>query len=96
MPHTNARGTTNKNERGNTRDRAARRAYLIKTFASDVSPLWCRCYRCGVILNKNTVTVDRIVPGSKGGKYTRNNIRPSCSACASVTGGKLAALRVVR
>lgn len=46
----------------------------------------CRCYRCGLLLTVDTVTVDRIVPGCRGGTYRRNNIRPACGTCNSVTG----------
>lgn len=46
----------------------------------------CRCYRCGVLLTVSTVTVDRIVPGCQGGTYRRNNIRPACAPCNTVTG----------
>ena len=49
----------------------------------------CRCYRCGRLLTCDTVTVDRIIPGCKGGTYRRNNIRPACAACNSETGGGL-------
>lgn len=41
----------------------------------------CRCYRCGILLTVNTLTVDRIIPGKKGGTYRRNNIRPACGPC---------------
>lgn len=51
----------------------------------------CRCYRCGCLLTYETLTVDRIVPGCKGGTYRRTNIRPSCSACATETGNALKA-----
>ncbi len=51
----------------------------------------CRCYRCGVLLILETLTVDRIVPGCKGGTYRRNNIRPSCASCAGRQGGELSA-----
>lgn len=51
----------------------------------------CRCYRCGLLLTADTLTVDRIVPGCKGGKYVRNNIRPACGRCNSETGGALRA-----
>lgn len=47
----------------------------------------CRCYRCGLLLTVETVTVDRIIPGCQGGTYRRNNIRPACGACNSETGG---------
>lgn len=50
----------------------------------------CRCYRCGTLLTVDTVTVDRIIPGCKGGAYRRNNVRPACGACNSETGGALA------
>lgn len=46
----------------------------------------CRCYRCGLLLTAETVTVDRIVPGAHGGTYRRNNIRPACGRCNSQTG----------
>lgn len=104
-----SRGTSNANERGNTRDRAARKRYLLKVYAANfcmhrrvdvlVPPACetyclepvptCRCYRCGELLTEETLTVDRIVPGAKGGRYVRTNIRPSCSDCASETGGRL-------
>lgn len=47
----------------------------------------CRCYRCGLLLTASTVTVDRIIPGCRGGTYRRNNIRPACGDCNSETGG---------
>lgn len=46
----------------------------------------CRCYRCGRLLTVQTVTVDRIVPGCRGGTYRRSNIRPACGPCNSATG----------
>lgn len=49
----------------------------------------CRCYRCGVLLTVETVTVDRIIPGCHGGTYARTNIRPACGDCNSETGGAL-------
>lgn len=49
----------------------------------------CRCYRCGCLLTVASVTVDRIIPGCQGGTYRRDNIRPACSGCNSLTGGRL-------
>lgn len=46
----------------------------------------CRCYRCGLLLTADTLTVDRIIPGCQGGTYARNNIRPACGSCNSSTG----------
>jgi 5-methylcytosine-specific restriction endonuclease McrA len=84
------RGSSNANVRGNSKDRAARRRYLLHAFQSDRGPGTCRCYRCGDVLTERTVTVDRIIHGCNGGRYTRNNIRPACSRCNSETGGRLA------
>lgn len=47
----------------------------------------CRCYRCGTLLTAETVSVDRIIPGCQGGTYRRDNIRPACERCNSITGG---------
>ena len=47
----------------------------------------CRCYRCGDLMVEETLTVDRIIPGCRGGTYRRNNIRPACAKCNSETGG---------
>lgn len=49
----------------------------------------CRCYRCGLLLTTETVTVDRIKPGCQGGTYRRENIRPACGPCNSETGGSV-------
>lgn len=80
------RGITNKNHRGNTKDRERRRKFLLKTYESNKSPGTCRCYRCGKVLNRHQLTIDRIVPGAKGGKYVRHNIRPACAPCNMKTG----------
>lgn len=82
-----SRGTTNRNARGSSYSRARRRAWLVLTFQSDLGPGICRCYRCGFPLSVDTVTVDRIVPGCRGGTYRRDNIRPACGPCNSETGG---------
>ncbi|HZI08137.1 MAG TPA: hypothetical protein VEZ71_29225 [Archangium sp.] len=57
------RGTTNGNARGNSTDRARRRAYLLTAYESNKGPGTCRCYRCGKVLDEKTVTVDRVVRG---------------------------------
>lgn len=85
------RGTSNTNARGNSRDRLARRRWLAKVYQSDVGSGTCRCYRCGLLLSVDTVTVDRIVPGCRGGRYVRSNIRPACARCNSETGARVRA-----
>jgi 5-methylcytosine-specific restriction endonuclease McrA len=81
-----SRGTTNRNARGNTDDRASRRRFLLTKHGDGQT---CPCYRCETTLTEATLTVDRIVPGVQGGRYTRDNIRPACGPCNSETGGGL-------
>lgn len=83
---------SNSNDRGSSRDRAARKWWLLNNYTSDCDQRRvpsCRCYRCGEVLYYETLTVDRIVPGALGGKYVRTNIRPACSRCNSETGNAL-------
>ncbi|MGW4114791.1 HNH endonuclease [Actinosynnema sp. NPDC004786] len=82
------RGTTNRDVRGSSHDRAARRAWLVETYGDGSTVL---CYRCRTSLTVSTVTSDRIIPGSQGGTYRRDNIRPMCGTCNSITGGQLSA-----
>jgi hypothetical protein len=89
-PSTTHRGTSNRNARGSSYDRRARRAFLLATFGDGDT---CPCYRCGATLDDSTITVDRIVPGRDGGTYRRGNIRPACGPCNSETGGALARRR---
>jgi hypothetical protein len=59
-----------------------------------------RCYRCGCLLvaimrpdgqpGSGSMTIDRIIPGCKGGTYRRSNIRPACGRHNSETGGAMA------
>lgn len=53
----------------------------------------CRCYRCGELLWIETVTCDRIIMGCLGGRYRDENLRPACSRCQSVVGGRVGAAR---
>lgn len=78
------RGTTNRNSRGSSEDRRRRRAWLLVNFGDGKA---APCWRCGAELTMTTVTVDRITPGCRGGRYTRDNIRPACGPCNSETGG---------
>lgn len=91
-----SRGTSNGNARGSSKDRAARRRWLVENWPSDMGPGICRCYRCGLGLTVDTVTVDRIVPGCRGGTYRQDNIRPACAGCNSLTGGAQRGARTSR
>ncbi len=79
------RGTTNSNARGSSTDRRRRRAWLLAEFGDGAT---APCWRCGVDLTMTTITVDRITPGCRGGRYVRGNIRPACGPCNSETGSR--------
>lgn len=94
------RGTSNSNSRGSAEDRRRRRAYLVERDGWPCAGI-VLCWRCGVPLLQDddpeapgqAVTVDRIVPGADGGRYTRDNIRAACAGCNSETGGALGGAR---
>lgn len=98
------RGTSNGNVRGSSESRRRRRVWILDTYAADVPGYCrCyRCgvllYNpdvpptggLGVPLGTVVypLTIDRIVPGCRGGTYRRENIRPACAGCNSETGGR--------
>lgn len=78
---------SNGNETGNSRDRAARRAWLLSPasgFGGDGTQVCCAFTGCTTMLvddkaAPNHVTVDRYpVMKKDGGRYVRGNIRPAC------------------
>ena len=46
------------------------------------------CHWCGKTLDKKSVTADHIIPKSKGGKNTIENIVPSCQRCNNIRGDR--------
>ncbi len=40
-----------------------------------------KCYYCSQVLERSNVTMDHIVPLSRGGKSSRGNIVPCCKSC---------------
>jgi 5-methylcytosine-specific restriction endonuclease McrA len=82
----------NGNQRGSAEDRRRRKQWLLDTFGDGVEVM---CHlevsdQCLMVLTFETLTVDRVVPGCLGGRYTRDNIRPACGPCQDHQGGKLA------
>lgn len=76
-------------KRGNARDRARRRSWLLLTFDPDLGPDRARCHlklsvMCHVIVDAVTLSVDRI---EHGGSYRRGNIQPACKPCQDRQGG---------
>lgn len=80
-----SRGTTNRNARGSSADRRRRREWLVEMYGKGGRVL---CWRgCGTWLTAQTVWVDRLIPGCRGGTYRRENIRPACGPCNMSWGG---------
>lgn len=76
-------------KRGNTRNRRARKLWLLATFDPELGDDMARCRlvlsdRCLGLLDYATITADRIV---RGGSYARGNIRPACGPCQHRQGG---------
>lgn len=73
--------------RGNHRDRVARRNFLLSEKAGwggngEIVPCAAKVSDyCDLFVTFQTMNVDRIVPGCLGGRYTRDNIRPTCFNC---------------
>ena len=83
-------GRTNRNERGSSYDRRARRAWLVSPgagFGGDGVKV--ACWECGKLLTADEVIADRAVPGELGGTYRRSNIRgPHCQTCSCRQGAR--------
>lgn len=87
------RGTSNGNASGNADDRRRRRQWLLDTYGDGVTAQCglggVQVAGCLVTVDIVTLTVDRIVPGCRGGTYARGNIRPACGSCNEKQGGQL-------
>ena len=78
------------NQRGNSVDRARRRAWLLSPaagFGGNGVEVPCALGTgslsrvCEGTVTDRTMNVDRIVCGVNGGRYVRGNIRPTCEPC---------------
>lgn len=83
-------GRTNRNERGSSYDRRARRAWLVSAAAGfGGDGVKVPCWECGKMLGVDEVIPDRMVPGEHGGTYRRANIRgPHCMTCSCRQGAR--------
>jgi hypothetical protein len=87
-----SRGTSNANQRGNSRDRARRRRWLVEHYGDgELVACFLQISRhCLYVLDEHTVSADRIDPG---GSYRRSNIQPACGPCQCRQGGLIGAAR---
>lgn len=80
----------NSNQRGNTRQRKARKLWLLTTFGDGTK---APCWECGFLVTTDTIVVDRIIPYIEGGTYRRNNIRVHCETCSHRQGQRITTQR---
>lgn len=95
MAGASPRGTSNTNDRGSAEARRERKLWLLSPRAGwGGTGVVVPCYRAGEYCQAHALTydlmqVDRIRPGVLHGRYTRDNIRPSCQPCNFATGIEL-------
>ncbi len=49
-----------------------------------------RCHHCGGKFLKTELTMDHLIPISRGGKSSKKNVVPSCKSCNASKGHRLA------
>lgn len=76
----------NGGDRGKSKDRRRRKYRLLTKFGDGKR---CRCVWCNRWLSFDTLTVDRLLPGSYGGTYQFDNCVPACRRCNSQRGDQL-------
>lgn len=84
------RGTTNRNDRGSAVARRALKTWMLGEFGDGlVAP----CAFCGRRLLYSQITKDRFpIPGRRGGRYVKGNVRPACLSCNASEGARQAAI----
>lgn len=90
------RGTSNADDRGSSYARRQRKRNLLERDGTGPDGV-ALCATCPTLVDFETMTVDRIVPGCEGGRYgppsDTSNCRIQCERCAPRQGGHLAAQR---
>lgn len=69
--------------RGNSTDRMRRKVRLLCAFGNGITcPCLLRIHPCcEKSLSYATISVDRLIPGSAGGRYVWGNVLPACNPC---------------
>ena len=81
----------NKNEVPSAAVRRALKAWMLAEFGDGVTVICTG--GCGRVLFWSEITRDRWpIPGRKGGRYVRGNIRPMCLSCNAAEGARQAAI----
>jgi hypothetical protein len=76
---------SNGGDRGSAAARRARKGYLLTLWGDGET---CPCLYCGRPLVFSTIEADRIIPGTLGGSYRRENVIPACRVCNSRRGDR--------
>jgi 5-methylcytosine-specific restriction endonuclease McrA len=84
---------TNRNQRGSSYDRRARKEWIFSTYGVD-GIVTCRF--CAVPMLPEDCTVDCLTPRSRGGAYRRDNVGPACRPCQDEQGVRLRHPQLVR
>jgi 5-methylcytosine-specific restriction endonuclease McrA len=80
------RGRSNQNDRGSAAQRRARKQAVLNR---DGTGTWALCVTCPTVVDLDTMTLDRIVPGMCGGTYALDNVQPQCERCSRRQGAYL-------
>lgn len=84
------RGSTNRNERGSAQQRRELKTWMLAEFGDGIS---APCFFCERPLLYSQITKDRFpVPGRRGGRYVKGNVRPACLSCNASEGARQAAI----
>lgn len=63
---------------------------MLAEFGDGISTV---CVFCERVLLWSTITKDRFpVPGRRGGRYVKGNVRPACLSCNAAEGARQAAI----
>jgi hypothetical protein len=77
-----ARHAKSKRQGGDDRPGSRRRKVLKQNMLDEFGDgTTCACLNCGARLDISTVSMDRLIPGSDNGRYTRDNLIPMDYDC---------------
>lgn len=83
--------TGNKNQRPNSYAGRALKVWMLAQFGDGIT-VECS-FGCGKRLFYSEITKDRFpLPGRKGGRYVKGNVRPACMSCNAREGARQAAV----
>jgi len=80
------RGRSNQNERGSAAQRRIRKQAVLDR---DGNGEWALCVTCPTVVDLDSMTLDRIIPGMFGGTYVLDNVQAQCERCSRRQGAYL-------